>query len=123
MKQEYSGQLNVIFDANIAETNTFKITANEERARSSADKAEGVLARIKEPTGEQQLQLTAAFVDTGQNGTDVAEELLKQSVIVKPWKQPGFDRFIRVSVGLPEENDQFLNAFAAILGLEPSLLP
>tara|TARA_B110000211_G_scaffold88530_1_gene103617 strand:- start:6378 stop:8012 length:1635 start_codon:yes stop_codon:yes gene_type:complete len=66
MKQEYSGQLNVIFDANIAETNTFKITANEERARSSADKAEGVLARIKEPTGEQQLQLTAAFVDTGQ---------------------------------------------------------
>jgi tetratricopeptide (TPR) repeat protein len=66
MKQEYSGQLNVIFDANIAETNTFKITANEDRARSSADKAEGVLARIKEPTGEQKLQLTAAFVDTGQ---------------------------------------------------------
>lgn len=66
MKQEYSGQLNVVFDANIAETNTFKLTANDEKARSSAEKAEGVLAKIKDPTGEQQLLLTAAFVDTGQ---------------------------------------------------------
>lgn len=66
MKQEYSGQLNVVFDANIAETNTFKLTANDDKARSSAEKAESVLAKIKDPTGEQQLLLTAAFVDTGQ---------------------------------------------------------
>lgn len=61
------------------------------------------------------------FVDTGHNSTDIAEELLKQGVIVKPWKQYGFDRFIRVSVGSPEENDQFLNAFKTVLGITPDL--
>lgn len=66
MKQEYSGQLNVIFNANIAESTTYKLTANEERARTSVEKAEDVLAKIKDPSGEQQLILTEAFVDTGQ---------------------------------------------------------
>ncbi|WP_394691758.1 histidinol-phosphate transaminase [Hoeflea sp.] len=54
------------------------------------------------------------FVDTGRNSTDVSEDLLKHGVIVKPWKQSGFARFIRVSVGTTKENDQFLNAFKSI---------
>jgi histidinol-phosphate aminotransferase len=44
----------------------------------------------------------------------VAEALLKRGVIVKPWKQPGFETFIRVSIGSALENDQFLEAFQAL---------
>ena len=55
------------------------------------------------------------FVDVRTAATPVAEALLKHGVIVKPWKQPGFDTFIRVSIGSREENDQFLGAFKAII--------
>lgn len=106
--------------------------------QKSVDQALGERERMKralETMGQQGSDLNSQalriapskcnflFVDTGQNGTDVAEELLKQGVIVKPWKQPGFERFIRVSVGSPEENDQFLTAFAGIMGPEPSRYP
>jgi hypothetical protein len=36
------------------------------------------------------------------------EGLLQKGVIVKPWQQEGFDAYVRVSIGSPEENDQFM---------------
>ncbi|CAK7260597.1 MULTISPECIES: histidinol-phosphate transaminase [unclassified Shinella] len=56
------------------------------------------------------------FVDVGQNATDLAAALLERGVIVKPWKQPGFKRFIRVSIGTREENDHFLRALRDVEG-------
>ena len=75
MRQEFSGQLSVVFDSNIAESRTYKLVANDEGARSSADKAEGVLARIREPTGEQQLLMTEVYLDTGQQ--EKAQNMVK----------------------------------------------
>ena len=75
MRQEFSGQLSVVFDSNIAESRTYKLVANDEGARSSADKAEGVLARIREPTGEQQLLITEVYLDTGQQ--EKAQNMVK----------------------------------------------
>jgi histidinol-phosphate aminotransferase len=40
----------------------------------------------------------------------MAEALLRRGVIVKPWKQPGFETYIRVSIGSPAENDHFIEA-------------
>lgn len=56
------------------------------------------------------------FIDTGQNGAAVAENLLKRGVIVKPWKQSGYESFIRVSIGRAEENDLFVEALISVLG-------
>lgn len=56
------------------------------------------------------------FVDVRQNAADLAVALLKCGVIVKPWKQPGFDMFIRVSMGSREENDHFLRSLEAVRG-------
>jgi len=67
MKQEFSGNMGVVFDATVAETRTYQAVKDDEKARSSAEKAEGVLARIKEPTGEQQLTMTEVYIDTGQS--------------------------------------------------------
>ncbi|MDY6859616.1 MAG: histidinol-phosphate transaminase [Pseudomonadota bacterium] len=55
------------------------------------------------------------FVDTGEASVEVADRLIDHGVIVKPWKQAGYETFIRVSVGLPRENDQFLAALAQSL--------
>lgn len=54
------------------------------------------------------------FVDAGRPSVPLADALLEQGVIVKPWKQEGYDTFFRVSIGLPRENEQFL---AALRGL------
>lgn len=54
------------------------------------------------------------FFDAGRDATVLAEALLARGVIVKPWKQPGFETFVRVSIGSPVENDHFLAALAAV---------
>lgn len=48
------------------------------------------------------------FFDCGADSAGFCEKLLAQGVITKPWRQTGFERFVRVSIGLPPENDHFL---------------
>jgi histidinol-phosphate aminotransferase len=55
------------------------------------------------------------FFDSGQSSVDVADRLISFGVVVKPWKQEGYESFLRVSVGLEWENDQFLAAMAQVL--------
>ena len=50
------------------------------------------------------------FVDAARPSGPLAEALLDQGVIVKPWRQAGYETFLRVSIGLPRENEQFLDA-------------
>lgn len=50
------------------------------------------------------------FFDTGGDATAISESLLAQGVIVKPWKQEGYQSFIRVSIGTRAEIDHFLAA-------------
>ncbi|MGB0659235.1 MAG: histidinol-phosphate transaminase [Mangrovicoccus sp.] len=55
------------------------------------------------------------FVDMGQDAAALAEKLLDHGVIVKAWKQPGYQSFMRISVGLPEDTDQVLGALGLLL--------
>ena len=74
VKQEYAGHNSVIFDANIAESHTYHMVKDKQRSRTSADKAEEMLTRIKDPTCEQQIQMTEIYVDTEQ--MDKAKDML-----------------------------------------------
>jgi histidinol-phosphate aminotransferase len=56
------------------------------------------------------------FVDTGQHSDAVATALLRTGTIVKPWRQQGFQEFIRVSIGKAEDNDKFAAEFLAFVG-------
>lgn len=49
-------------------------------------------------------------VDVGDNAKSVFEGLLEQGVIVRPVAGYGMPRHLRVTVGLPEENERFLEA-------------
>ncbi|WP_242613747.1 histidinol-phosphate transaminase [Herbihabitans rhizosphaerae] len=57
------------------------------------------------------------FIDTEQSAVVVAEQLLRSGIIVKPWREPGYEGFIRASLSLPEENDVFVRRLLEICAL------
>ncbi len=54
-------------------------------------------------------------VDVGQSAMPVFDALLKEGVIVRPVGNYKMPNHLRVTVGLPEENEKFLNALSGIL--------
>jgi len=54
-------------------------------------------------------------VDVKQNGEKVFAKLLKQGVIIRPVTNYGLPKHIRVSIGLQNENQRFLDALGKIL--------
>ena len=47
-------------------------------------------------------------------GKEVYDALLREGVIVRPMGSYGLDEYIRVTVGLPEENKRFVGALKKI---------
>lgn len=50
------------------------------------------------------------FLDLGRPNGPVTEALLKQGIIIKPWKEAGFEHFLRVSIGTEQDNARFVQA-------------
>lgn len=76
-------------------------------------------ARVADFLGTRQIRFAPSkgnflFIDVKTDSVAFAEKLLRDGVIVKPWKQQGYTNFIRVSIGSPEENDHFMRSFAQI---------
>ncbi|MGH2521625.1 MAG: aminotransferase class I/II-fold pyridoxal phosphate-dependent enzyme, partial [Anaerolineales bacterium] len=59
------------------------------------------------------------FLNLQRPNGPIAEGLLARGVIVKPWKEAGYEHFIRVSIGSAGDNALFLQAFKEVLGLAP----
>lgn len=59
-------------------------------------------------------QANFVLVEVGRGGRAVYESLLSHGVIVRPMPEP-LDRWVRVTIGLPEENDRFLRALQRVL--------
>ncbi len=57
------------------------------------------------------------LVKLGRDGREVFNALLKKGVIVRAMGGYGFPDTIRVTIGLPEENNRFLRELAGVLGL------
>ena len=55
------------------------------------------------------------FLDIGRPNGPVTEALLKQGVIIKPWKEAGFEHFLRVSIGTEKDNARFVSALLAAM--------
>ncbi len=55
-------------------------------------------------------------VDTGRAAAPLYEALLREGVIVRPVANYGMPNHLRVTVGLPEENDRFIAALGKVLG-------
>ena len=55
------------------------------------------------------------FFDSDEPAVSLAERLLARGVIVKPWRDPGYERFVRVSIGSRADNEQFLAALNDVM--------
>jgi histidinol-phosphate aminotransferase len=54
------------------------------------------------------------LIDVGRPADEIFQALLRQGVIVRSMRAYGYPSFIRLSVGLPEENRRFLRALDAV---------
>jgi len=59
------------------------------------------------------------FVDIGRPNAPVHEALLARGIIAKPWKEAGYETFIRVSVGSQPDNQRFVRALGEIAAAAP----
>src|SRR5204862_361374 len=60
--------------------------------------------------------LMVRVADGGKGAAPIYEALLRSGVIVRPVANYGLPDWLRVTVGLPEENARFLSALGAALG-------
>ena len=57
------------------------------------------------------------LVHFDQSGQEVSDALMRKGVIVRPVAGYGFPNSIRVTIGKPEENERFVTALKAVLGV------
>jgi histidinol-phosphate aminotransferase len=56
-------------------------------------------------------QTNFLFLDCQGDSSACAQFMLKNGVILKGWREAGYERFIRVTIGSTEENEKFLDVF------------
>ena len=82
---------------------------------------EQLAARLRAAPGLQGMRIAPSatnflFIDLGRPNGPVNEALLAHGIITKPWKDPGFETFLRVSVGTAGDLERLVQALTAILG-------
>ncbi|ASP37982.1 hypothetical protein CHH28_04490 [Bacterioplanes sanyensis] len=75
LRQDYANHAGVMFDTSIIEGTTFDRLGDKEKSRKSVNHAEEVLEKIENPSVDQQLKMTEAFINTDQHVK--AKKLLK----------------------------------------------
>jgi histidinol-phosphate aminotransferase len=55
------------------------------------------------------------FFRTPLESKNLFDALLKEGIIIKPWLEPGYEHFVRASIGTPSENDRLIAALKKIL--------
>ncbi|MCB5164748.1 histidinol-phosphate transaminase [Streptomyces bambusae] len=58
------------------------------------------------------------FIDTGRPADRVARELHRAGIIVKAWREPGYETYIRASLSTPGDNDVFVRCLTGICAKE-----
>ncbi len=69
----------------------------------------------KRGIGYHPTQANFFLVDVSRDAKQVFEAMLREGVIVRSMSGYGFPEYIRVNIGLPEENRRFLEALDAVL--------
>ena len=59
-------------------------------------------------------QTNFLFIDVGWDSRAALDHFLSKGIIIKPWKEGGYETFIRVTIGSRSENDRFIEALSAL---------
>jgi histidinol-phosphate aminotransferase len=75
-----------------------------------------IAARIR-AKGYSPLSSRANFLsfDVHRNAVPIINTMALEGVLVREWRDPGFETFIRISIGSPEENNRALDALGRAL--------
>src|SRR5579872_562578 len=84
--------------------------------RNNSAQAERLIAKMTE-LGYRPIQTWANFIycDLGDDAAAVATRLQDEGVIVRPLGPWGAPSAIRITIGTPEQNDIFINAFRKVM--------
>lgn len=84
--------------------------------RNNSEQADRLVSKMIE-LGYRPLTTWANFIycDLGDDAAAVATRLQAEGVIVRPLAPWGAPRAIRITIGTPEQNDIFLNAFRKVM--------
>lgn len=93
--------------------------ADEAWMRSSVAALKRERARVADAVAAMGLSVARSqtnflFIDVGWDSRAALNHFLSKAIIVKPWKEEGYETFIRVTIGTPSENDRFLDALRAL---------
>ncbi len=77
------------------------------------------IARVADRLREAGLRVVPSstnflFIDTGRRSDEVAQALHRAGVIVKAWREPGYETYIRASLSTPGDNDVFVRCLTEI---------
>ena len=82
--------------------------ASVQRMRQERRRVEVRLKALGFPTAPSQANFL--FFDAGVDAAVVAADMLNSGIIVKAWRESGHERFVRMTIGTPQDNDRFLVA-------------
>jgi histidinol-phosphate aminotransferase len=109
------------FNANgMAQAAALAALADEQHLARVVALAKAERARVENFLARKGLEVAPSrgnflFFNCRQNASVFVDGLLRQGVIVKPWKQQGFDTHVRVSIGSTSENDHFMAVLSELL--------
>lgn len=104
----------------IAQVSAIAALADREHIRRSRRLNAAELTRLETALGAMGLSFLPSAgnficVDVGGPGQVVFERLLREGVIVRPVANYGLQNFLRITVGLTEENDRLLEVMGRVL--------
>lgn len=118
----YLNRTRLPFNANlVAQSAALAALDDDDFVQRSRQYAAEALATLEEGLRRLEIgflpsQTNFLFVDVGRDTTEVFQALLREGVIVRPLKAYGYPQHLRISIGLPEENQRLLGALAKVLG-------
>ena len=88
-------------------------------ARTIAERAR--VAAALRALGYPTLPSRANFLsfDCRVNSLPLILGLAKQGVFIREWRDPGFETYVRMTIGLPQENDRTLQLLSGVFAQAP----
>lgn len=83
------------------------------RIRAERDRTADALTRMGVKTATSYTNFL--FLDCGTDATALGKDLLREGIIVKAWRERGYENFLRATTGVPEENDRLVAALKKYL--------
>lgn len=87
--------------------------ASTARLRTERERVRAALNRLGLKPAPSQTNFL--FVDIGADSDGVAAALLREGIIVKPWREAGYRSYLRVTTGHAADNDRLIAGLAASL--------